>query len=456
MKTSKNPIARLGAWLGLTLSSVIATKAADVPASVVAEHFGSVEGRVLNLSNGQYLNNARITVDGSSLETFTDSSGRFRLDGVPAGQRSIRVFYSGFPAHIVTVVVAAGATATQDFNFGASDESGGKVTVLDAFLVASTRETNARNIATNEQRFASNIKNVVAADAFGDATEGNVGEIMKYLPGVTIDYIASEATSISVRGFGGEFTSITADGARMPSGMRTPDRTFELQHASINNISRVEVTKVPTPSMSADTLGGSVNLVSRSAFESSRTEFKYRTYLSMNSDETHVFKKTPGPADRASYKVLPGLDFNYIAPLTENFGIVINGLVSSKFNAQNAQRSIWVFTGAVATPAAPYLRQYSMLPGPKNIFRNSLSLQADWRPARGHVISVGAQWNYYHTFFQALNHLINVGAAAPQSFGPDFTYGAPGGSVIQEGISYDAYSGMVGANISHRFTGRTW
>ena len=45
---------------------------------------GTLEGRVLNLTSKSYLTNARITVDGTTLEAFTDDSGEFRLPGVPA------------------------------------------------------------------------------------------------------------------------------------------------------------------------------------------------------------------------------------------------------------------------------------------------------------------------------------------------------------------------------------
>src|SRR5258705_3422615 len=127
---------------------------------------------------------------------------------------------------------------------------------LDPFLVTSTRETNGSNIAINEQRYAANVKNVVASDAFGDVTEGNVGELMKFLPGVTVDYVAADVRAISVRGLGANFTGVSQDGARLASGETS--RTFQLEQVSINNISRVEVTKVPTPDMPADSMGGSV------------------------------------------------------------------------------------------------------------------------------------------------------------------------------------------------------
>ena len=45
------------------------------------------------------------------------------------------------------------------------------------------------------------------------------------------------------------------------------NRVFEFEQVSINNTSRTEIVKVPTPDLPSDSLGGSVNLVSKNAFE---------------------------------------------------------------------------------------------------------------------------------------------------------------------------------------------
>jgi len=54
-------------------------------ASVQAAEVGEVRGRVYSSSSASYLNNARVTVKGTSLEAFTDSSGEYVLARVPAG-----------------------------------------------------------------------------------------------------------------------------------------------------------------------------------------------------------------------------------------------------------------------------------------------------------------------------------------------------------------------------------
>jgi hypothetical protein len=121
---------------------------------------GTVEGRVLNVTSGQYVKNARVTVEGTNLESITNEFGEYRLVDVPGGTATIRAAYGGLPPDTQSVTVATGQSTTQNFSVGGSAQlpQDGSVVKLDEFVVASARETNAAAIATNEQRYAPNIK----------------------------------------------------------------------------------------------------------------------------------------------------------------------------------------------------------------------------------------------------------------------------------------------------------
>ena len=428
---------------------------------------GVIEGRVLNVTSNRYVNNARITVEGTDRTTFTDEFGDFRIVGAPAGEVRLRVFYTGLAEQLVPVSVAAGQTATVEVRLTSTAlaPGAGEAVQLDAFQVTSARETNAASLAINEQRFAPNLKTVVATDAFGDVAEGNVGEFAKFLPGVTVDYTAADVRSIAVRGFGSNFTAVSVDGGRMASaGSGNAIRTFELEQVSINNVARVEVSKVPTPDMPSDSLGGSVNMVSKNAFERAKAQLNYRAYLSLNSENLNIFSRTPGPYNEDTYKALPNFDFDYTLPVNRNFGLVITGLTSNQFNEQHRTRNVWNFVQAGATPNNPYLQQYLFQDGPKNTYRSSVSLKADWKAAPGHVLSAGYQFNYYKNRFGNRNVTWDVGTnpaatggTTPLTWGPDFTSGASGRGSVRHGTSFrDKLGATNAANLKYRFTGRRW
>src|SRR3954469_21940810 len=77
---------------------------------------GTIEGRVLNATSGNYLNNARVTVAGTSREIFTDTYGFYSVRGVPVGEVTLNVSYPGLTPLQQTVTVPAGQTVVHDFN----------------------------------------------------------------------------------------------------------------------------------------------------------------------------------------------------------------------------------------------------------------------------------------------------------------------------------------------------
>lgn len=44
---------------------------------------GTIEGRVLNATSGNYLNNVRVAVKDTLLEAVTNQNGEYRISGVP-------------------------------------------------------------------------------------------------------------------------------------------------------------------------------------------------------------------------------------------------------------------------------------------------------------------------------------------------------------------------------------
>ena len=410
----------------------------SAPTAHAQSETGVVSGRVTNALTGRTLNNARVTIPAASKVAFTNEYGEFVISGVPAGEATLEVFFTGLDTKAVSVTVEPGETASANVVLSsaarAGTDSDGETIVLDAFNVEATEQDGAA-IAVNEQRFSSNLKTVVAADAFGDVTEGNPGEFLKYLPGVSVDYVAADVRTVSVRGFGAEFTSVNVDGNRMASAASSgSSRTFEFEQVSMNNVARIEVVKVPTPSMPADSLGGSVNLISKNAFERDSREIKYRAYLSLNSEDL-TFSKTPGPNTETSRKIRPGFDISYAEPFSSTFGIVANALRSDQFNEQHRSRNTWQISGGGATEANPYLRTYTFQDGPKETLRQSFGINADWKVTDHGVLSLGYQWNDYDSFFGNRNMNLNAGTNVTD-FSADHTNGRAGAGEVTGGSSF--------------------
>jgi len=95
----KHPLHLLSALLCLYLGPVVAPFAAQPAAP------GAIEGRVFDEGRGEYLERARLVVEGTRLEAFSETGGRYRLTGVPAGEARVRVFFTGLPERTLAVTV---------------------------------------------------------------------------------------------------------------------------------------------------------------------------------------------------------------------------------------------------------------------------------------------------------------------------------------------------------------
>jgi TonB-dependent receptor len=396
---------------------------------------GIIEGRVLNLDSGAYLNRARVTVPGTRLETFTNSFGEYRLTGVPAGQTTIEVFYTGLVRRTMAVTVPAGGLVRQDFELARTDPTAaapGDPVVLSEFVVSSNREYDAVAIAINEQRFSANLKNVVSTDAFGEISQGNIGEFLKHVPGVTIELKdGNNPSGVQIRGFTSNYTNVTMDGSQLASAAlantQNHSRQFVLEQGSINNIARIEVHKLPTPEMSANSLGGSVNFISKSAFERPAAELVFSAYLSGNSKELE-FEETPGPGRGESYKVLPSFDLTYTLPINDRLGVAVTASQSSQYYLRNesVMGRDWGEEGDGASVENPMTRSFRFGASPNRTDRTSGSVKIDFKPAEGHLLEFSAQANAFKQEQATRTITYNVGSREPVSFGETSTHGARG------------------------------
>jgi iron complex outermembrane receptor protein len=423
---------------------------------------GGIHGRVSNISSGAFLNNARVRVSGTGLETFTNSSGEYRFTGVPVGPQTLEAFYTGLPVKTATVTVTAGDVVQHDFalspdNFSAEDSD---LVMLEAFNVSTNREYDARSIAINEQRFASNLKNVVSTDAFGEVSQGNLGEFMKHIPGVTIEYSGQNASGVQVRGFTSNYTAVTLDGgavasAASPASTQNHTRQFGLEQANINNLSRIEVVKLPTPDMSANLLGGAVNLVSKSAFERASPELRFSSYLSFNSEYAN-YSRSPGPGRERSRKMKPSADLTWTQPIKRNFGFVVTAATVNTFSQteQTTPGRSWTSNGA--TPGNPLTNTFRGDLSMSDTERNSGGLRVDWRPWERHVLSLTVQANAY-TAFSRTNR-ISYNPSTFVSWGETFTLGGSGtGTNASQSVTADDKHGLTQlGGLTYRFTGEQW
>lgn len=439
------------------------------PASLAAGR-GSVTGRVLNADTDQYLVGVQVKVEGSNVETSTDETGSFVLSGVPSGPAVLQFYYTGLVPATTQVQVKEGKTVNTMVTLSSRKLAEGlhnnRLVTMDPYTVSADTQMSAEALAINERRFAPNSKNVLAANAFGNISEGNVGEFLKYMPGISADFADPVMASISVRGLPSNLTQVTMDGAQMASAHTGgTNRVFQFHQVTIDNLSRVELIKVPRPADPADSMGGIVNLVTKSAFESKNPEFDYKMYLT-GAQGTLTGEKIPDNFKDRRRPVLPSAEFTYTLPLNNRIGFVISGSSENRYDERHVSARAYNATLAQsgASYADPFLQSYILQDSPRYTYRNSLSAKMDWRVTRHSVLTANYQYSGYQSLYGMNQMTVTVGNAAaplgpgsPLSWGPDYTNGPTGrGALTLDGQNFIINGAMNLGSLKYLFDNGDW
>lgn len=103
----------------LVLTFVFACLSPHALSAAAPSATGTIEGRILNPRSGTATEGARVSVEGTTLVTFSDADGVYRLADVPAGNVRLRVFYTGFNPQLEPATIEAGRVTTRDITLTA-------------------------------------------------------------------------------------------------------------------------------------------------------------------------------------------------------------------------------------------------------------------------------------------------------------------------------------------------
>jgi TonB-dependent receptor len=214
---------------------------------------GAIKGRITD-SEGLPMPGANVVIEALGLGNVSDMNGFYTLVDVPAGTHQLAVSYIGFNGKTLPVTVEKSRTTVADFRL----EPG---IMLGEVVIGTQLQGQAK--ALNQQKTNPNISNVVSSDQVGRFPDQNIGDALKRIPGINVQYDQGEARFAHIRGTEPRFNSFMINGERVPSA-EAEIRAVQLDLIPSDMIQTIEVNKALTPDMDADAIGGSVNLVTRS------------------------------------------------------------------------------------------------------------------------------------------------------------------------------------------------
>lgn len=245
----------------ITLFVIIALSAV----SAMAQSSGLLTGRVVDRATQLALSGVRVSVVGTALETYTTSNGRYTLPAVAEGAQSVSFDYVGYDA--LTRAVDVDGTTRLDVQFGSD------VVEMDAFVIEGALVGTAR--AINQQRASASLTNIVASDEIGSFADQNAAEALQRIPGISLYRDQGEGRYIVMCGMNFNYTSVKVNGGSF-AGADLGDRATALDVVPTDALASIEVTKVPTPDMDGEGLGGRIDIKTKSPFDSEGTDAMFR------------------------------------------------------------------------------------------------------------------------------------------------------------------------------------
>ena len=120
--------------------------------------------------------------------------------------------------------------------------------------------------ALDVQQKADRIVSVVHADAIGQLPDANAAEALQRVPGVSVERDQGEGRYVRVRGIGPDLNAVTINGSLVPAP-EAERRAVALDVLPSGLIRSLEVSKTLTPDMDANSIGGTVEVKTISAFD---------------------------------------------------------------------------------------------------------------------------------------------------------------------------------------------
>ena len=346
---------------------------------VVINKQGTVRGRIVDGSK-QILPGASIYIDKLHTGVTSDINGFYTLPNLDPGTYTLKVSYVGYDPVLINITIPEGKTLEKDVVMKEGVE-------LQEVVIGGALQ--GQNRAINAQKSNLGITNIVSADQVGTFPDSNIGDALKRISGINVQYDQGEARFGQVRGTSADLSSVTINGNRVPSA-EGDTRNVQLDLIPADMVQTIEVNKVITPDMDADAIGGSINLVTK------------------NSPYKRIISATAGSGwNKISEKAQTNLGFTYGDKFfNDKLGLIVSASYQYAPSGSDNTEFEWKQTDA----GELYLKNYEIRQYYVTRERQSYSAALNWDITSNHklffkgIFNNRNDWeNRYRTTLKDLN-----------------------------------------------------
>jgi TonB-dependent receptor len=235
--------------VALTVSVVLLA-----PASA-QERKGVISGRVTD-STKAVVQGARVALQPGGQTAVSDGQGQFTISGLAPGQYKLTVTAVGFAQFSTQdLAVTGGGTVNVD----AMLQIEAKTEVVEVRAERQHGEVEA----LNRELTADNILQVLPSEVITSLPNANIADAVGRLPSVSLERDEGEGKYVQIRGLEPRLSNVTVDGVHLASPENV--RNVKLDAIPADLVDSVEISKTLLANQEGDAIGGSVNLVTKSA-----------------------------------------------------------------------------------------------------------------------------------------------------------------------------------------------
>ncbi len=265
-------VARL-AVLSLLVLALLATP-------LLAQGNGRIEGTVLD-KNGIPVFDAVVTMEDGST-AITDSSGRFALDSVPAGDHTLSISYAGETAEPKGVAVAAGETTTVE------ERLPWELSLAETITVTSASRRAERIVEAPAAVTVLSIQDIEQ-----EAAHGQLPKLLEFTPGVELTQSGVYDFNLNTRGFNSSLNRrvVTLVDGRDPSVPFLGAQEWAAISFPLDDLAAVEMVRGPSSALyGANAFNGVLSLVTKAPRDSAGGIFRLTggDLSTINADLRHA------------------------------------------------------------------------------------------------------------------------------------------------------------------------
>ncbi len=160
----------------------------------------------------------------------------------------------------VSAQVAQNQPATQEDGDATASNDG------EDIVVTGFRKGEVEAVRAKRENFI--VSDLIVSDDIGRLPDQNTAAALRRIPGISVQNDQNEPRFPSIRGLPPTYNRTQINGAIVATGDNGGSRTVPLDTVPANFAQRLEVYKTVTPEMDPNAVGGIINIVTRSAFDS--------------------------------------------------------------------------------------------------------------------------------------------------------------------------------------------